>query len=186
MTSDHLSARIDRLESIEAIRQLAARYALAIDSRDIDAWLSLFVDDVDCGSRGTGREALRTFIEPALRCFYRSVHLVGGHCIEFEDANRATGTVYCRAEHEVGDEWVVMAIAYFDTYERRDGAWFFARRHEQHWYCAEQLERPGQPFRSWAGFADRPARLPEFFASWHGFWESVPAARLAEITRAPV
>jgi hypothetical protein len=30
-------ARIDRLESIDEIRQLAAKYSLALDMRDMDA-----------------------------------------------------------------------------------------------------------------------------------------------------
>ena len=42
-----LLARIDRIESTLAIQQLPIRYALAVDGRDIDAWLALFVDDVD-------------------------------------------------------------------------------------------------------------------------------------------
>ncbi len=40
MTS--LEARIDRLESLDAIRQLPAKYALALDMRDMDAMVSLF------------------------------------------------------------------------------------------------------------------------------------------------
>ena len=34
-----LEARIDRLESLDEIRQLAAKYSLAFDMRDADAWL---------------------------------------------------------------------------------------------------------------------------------------------------
>ena len=59
MTDSALLERLDRIEATLAIQQLAIRYAIAIDSRDIDAWLALFVDDVDCGRRGRGREALR-------------------------------------------------------------------------------------------------------------------------------
>ena len=58
-----LARRVDRVESQLAIQQLAARYALAVDSRDLDTWVDLFVEDVDCGSYGKGREALKKFIE---------------------------------------------------------------------------------------------------------------------------
>ena len=59
--------RLDRLESTLAIQQLPARYALAVDSRDVDTWISLFIEDVDCGRYGRGREALRSFIDPGIR-----------------------------------------------------------------------------------------------------------------------
>src|SRR3981081_4579950 len=69
-----LARRVDRVESQLAIQQLAARYAVAVDSRDLDTWADLFVADVDCGSYGKGREALKKFIDPAVRTFYRSHH----------------------------------------------------------------------------------------------------------------
>src|SRR5690348_8154994 len=94
-----LSARIDRIESTLAIQQLPVRYALAVDGRDIDAWVNLFVGDVNCGRHGTGRKALADYIEPLISTFYRSQHLICGHRIEFVDADNAKGQVYCRAEH---------------------------------------------------------------------------------------
>ena len=42
--------RLDRLESIEEIRQLVARYALAIDTRDLEALAGLFSPSVRIGS----------------------------------------------------------------------------------------------------------------------------------------
>ena len=47
-----LAARIERLESLEEIRALPHRYAMAVDARDIDAYLECFIEDVDCGRRG--------------------------------------------------------------------------------------------------------------------------------------
>jgi zinc transport system permease protein len=41
-----IEARLDRLESLEQIRQLPARYGLALDMRDMDALAGLFVEDV--------------------------------------------------------------------------------------------------------------------------------------------
>src|SRR4051812_50101010 len=123
MTDPETLARLDRVESMLEIQQLGVRYAMAIDARDIDAWLALFVEDIDCGRRGKGREALRGFIEPAVRDFYRTVHTITGHAIDRIDGDVAEGRGYCRAEHEFGDRWVVQAICYFDTYEGRDGGW---------------------------------------------------------------
>ncbi len=67
-----IEARLDRVESALAIQQLPIRYAMAVDGRDIDSWVNLFVADVNCGSYGCGRDALRNFIEPMLTNFYRS------------------------------------------------------------------------------------------------------------------
>jgi ketosteroid isomerase-like protein len=181
-----LLARVDRLESLDAIRQLPCRYALAVDARDVDAWLALFVDDVDCGRRGTGREALRTFIEPGIRTFYRSIHQVCGHVIDFADPDHATGTVYCRAEHEAGGEWVVMAIIYYDTYERRENRWYFVKRQERHWYSADILRRPEAPFQLWERWAHRLPDLPEHFPTWQPFWAASGNEEIAALTTAPI
>ena len=62
-------------------------------------------------------------IDPQVRTFYRSIHQICGHQVDFVDDDHATGKVYCRAEHEDRGRWVVMAICYFDEYERRDGRW---------------------------------------------------------------
>src|SRR5271165_1096374 len=123
-----LARRIDRIESTLAIQQLAARYAVAVDSRDLDTWVELFVEDVDCGRRGKGRSVLKGFIDPAVRSFYRSIHQICGHVIDFAGENQASGKVYCRAEHEDRGKWYVMAICYFDRYARRDGNWLFEQR----------------------------------------------------------
>jgi hypothetical protein len=188
MTNTDLAERIDRLESIHAIQQLAIRYAIAVDSRDIDAWLALFPDDIDCGKRGRGREALRGFIAPLLRDFYRTVHFICGHQIEFVDRDHAIGRVYCRAEHERGEEWIVQAICYFDQYVRKDGVWCFNRREEDFWYSADLLERPQQ-----AGFARWPGPAPKFqpkmmvsrFPTWRAFWADCSADDLGKITSQP-
>jgi len=175
-------ARIDRLESQAAIQQLAIRYALAIDGRDLDAWTALFIPDVHCGRAGKGRAVLRSIIEPAARSFYRSIHQICGHRIEFDDADHASGVVYCRAEHEDDGKWVIMAIAYFDSYERQGGEWYFARRREKHWYAADWQERPTAPFTGWPAH-DAPPLLPQAFETWAPFWAGEAPDALARLTR---
>lgn len=184
---EDLNARIDRIESYQAIQQLPIRYALAIDGRDIDGWVNLFIEDVNCGRYGTGREALKSFIGPTVQHFYRSIHYICGHRIEFIDADHAEGKVYCRAEHESGEDWVVMGICYFDTYERRDGEWFFVRRKEQHWYAADELERPSGPnFSNWPGNDIPDPALPQAFPTWKSYWDDAGEEAVAKATRYPV
>lgn len=179
-----LETRIDRLESLAAIQQLPIRYAIAVDSRDMDSWVDLFIPDVHCGRRGNGRDVLKSIITPAVRTFYRSVHQICGHRIEFDDADHAHGVVYCRAEHEDEGKWVVMAIAYFDSYERRDGEWLFVRRREKHWYSADWQERPAAPFTGWAGH-DNPPDLPQDFDSWASFWADMDGQEISRLTDQP-
>jgi hypothetical protein len=168
---NELGVHIDRLESRLAIQQLPIRYAMAVDGRDIDTWVSLFVPDVQVGPDSHGHEALREHITPLLRTFRRSVHQICGHRIDLdlEDIDHATGAVYCRAEHEVAHRWIVMAICYFDDYRRVDGEWLFGRRRERHWYAADITEHPqAVGFDSWQ--RGLPPSLPDAFPTWVPFW----------------
>jgi 3-phenylpropionate/cinnamic acid dioxygenase small subunit len=177
-----LAERVERIEAHLAIQQLAIRYAMAVDARDMDAWVGCFRPDVDMGRHGTGREALRRYLDPMVRRFYRSVHQICGHRIELTAKDTATGAVYCRAEHEVGDDWIVMAICYFDEYARVNGEWFFSRRRERHWYAADVTAAPqSKGFAGWAG-SGTPA-LPGEFGSWASFWDGDP--RAATLSTAP-
>jgi hypothetical protein len=189
MSETEILARLDRVESTLAIQQLPIRYAIAIDSRDIDALVELWADDVNCGSHGKGREALRGFIDPLIRDFYRTVHKITGHAIDFVDADHATGKVYCHAEHEYGDRWIVQAICYFDTYERRDGKWFFVRRDEDFFYTADHLERPQDAdFLRWPGPAPKhnPPMMLERLPSWVDFWSRSEVEKINQVTKHPV
>ena len=77
-----MAARIARLEDHLEIQQLPIRYAMAVDGRDVETWLALFVADIDLGRHGRGRQALRELIAPQLRWFYRSIHQIVGHRVE--------------------------------------------------------------------------------------------------------
>lgn len=171
--SDPITARLDRLEAHEQIRQLAARYALALDGRDVPALAALFVDDVRTGDGGVGRDALARWFDPVLRPYGITFHLIGNHVIDLVDQDHATGVVYCRPEHEVGDLWVVMPMIYRDRYERRDGRWYFRSRKPSVFYAADVLEHPlAVPDRF--HFPNNPmiteAELPQAWASWREFW----------------
>ncbi len=157
---------IDRLVAYEEIRQLAARYALAIDSRDLDALVGLFVDDVQVGRDRRGRAALRDSFRTSLRAIGVSILNVGTHVIDIVDDHHATGHVYCKGEIQDGDRWIHQAILYRDTYERRGEHWYFVRRIHELWYGAEVGVNP-------LGLA--PANWPEHHAGWGTLperWES--------------
>ena len=122
MADESLIARIDRLESLDAIRQLVAKYSLVLDMRDSVAWVNLFPEDVKVGGGKQGRKALRDwFDETHSMQFDGTSHHIGGHVIDFDDPDHAQGVVYSKNEHETGAEWVIMQMMYFDKYERIDG-----------------------------------------------------------------
>jgi ketosteroid isomerase-like protein len=194
MTDESLLRRIDRVESHLAIQQLAARYALAVDGKDVNEVVTLFVEDVNAGtSWGTGREALTRFYRDALSHFYRSMHLIAGHVIAFDDEDHAHGVVHCRAEHEAGTQWGIMVMNYRDDYERQDGTWYFRRRRLQPLYTTDVLSRPRGPgfLRGWAGSADDSAewesgRLPTEFPAFATFWRDIPPQQVAALTADPI
>lgn len=154
----------------EQIRQLASRYAVAIDSRDLDTLVNLFVEDVRVGRDRVGRDALRANFTEQLRDLGVTILLVGNHVISVVDDDHATGIVSCRGEIEMGDQWVVQAIQYHDTYERRDGTWFFVRRRHLLFYGADILDRPiGLPLAHWPASATGKGELPEALSTWQEF-----------------
>lgn len=167
-----LEARIDRLESLDAIRQLPAKYALALDMRDMDAMVSLFVADVRVGKEASGRQALRAYMDGTLRSpFTGTSHHIGGHVIEFDDADHAHGIVYSKNEHETGDEWVIMQMMYVDDYVRQDGRWHFARRLPLYWYATDLNKPPvGDNKMRWPGTDWAEGNFHKLFPSFAEFW----------------
>jgi uncharacterized protein (TIGR02246 family) len=167
-----LEVRIDRLESLDAIRQLPAKYALALDMRDMDAMVSLFPEDVRVGKDASGRLALRAYMDRTLRSpFTGTSHHIGGHVIEFDDPDHATGVVYSKNEHETGDEWVIMQMMYVDDYVRQLGRWFFARRLPLYWYATDLNKPPvGANKMRWPGTDWAEGNFHKLFPSYADFW----------------
>jgi hypothetical protein len=166
-----LERRLDRMESVEQIRQLPARYALALDMRDLDALVGLFPEDVQVG-RSRGRAALRAWFDRTLRVqFTGTSHHIGNHVIEFEDADHARGVVYSKNEHETATEWVIMQMMYVDEYVRSADRWYFLRRLPLYWYATDLNKPPlGTDKMRWPGVAPYTGGYHELFPSWKAFW----------------
>jgi hypothetical protein len=162
---------LERLVACDQIRQLAHRYALAVDSRDIDALVQLFVPDVRVGREAVGRDALHRDFERQLRAVGVTILFVGNHVIDFEDDEHARGVVYCKGEIQEGKRWIHQAIQYQDRYERREGRWLFARRKHLLWYGAEQATSPlEQPPADWPASSTGLGTLPGSWETWRRFW----------------
>jgi hypothetical protein len=166
--------RLDRLESLAAIQQLAVRYALAVDARDLDTLVSLFVPHVRVGKDKRGRAALRAWFEVVLKETRVSIHFVGNHVVDFDDADHARGVVYCHDELDrpATGEWQQGQLQYWDDYERVQGEWCFARRRFYRWYLVDASVRPSHGAGVNAGIDPLPAGLlPDAFPTWSSFWQ---------------
>ena len=151
---------------------MASRYAVALNHRNLDALVELFVADVRVGRDDVGRETLKQNMAAQLRDGHRTILQVSNHVIDVDDADHASGIVGTRAEIERGDEWVIQVIEYHDTYERRDGRWLFVRRRHHLWYGADMLTRPNVlPEANWPKSQTGKGTLPEMMPSWQA-WQS--------------
>lgn len=166
--------RLARLESLDEIRQLVAKYCLALDMRDLDALCGLFPEDVRVSREASGRQALKIWFDQTLReQFTGTAHVTGNHIIEFDDDATARGLVYSRNEHETGDEWIIMTMMYWDRYERIDGRWLFRRRLPLYWYATD-LNRPpiGANKMRWPDREPYEGGYADFFPAWRKFWSA--------------
>ena len=162
-----------RVVAHDQIRMRASRYAVAVDSRDLDALVELFVDDVQVGRNTFGRDALRESFRESLSAVGVTMLHVGTHQIDLQGPDDATGLVYCLGQVADGDRWVHQSILYRDTYARRDGRWLFVRRVHELWYGQAAPTNPlEQEPANWPQHADGRGTVPESFPSWERFWLS--------------
>ena len=181
MSAVDLAARIDRLESLDEIRQLVAKYSLSLDMRDLDAHVNLFAPDIRVSRDKVGRSHLKRWLDDTLRLqFTGTSHHIGNHIIEFSDPDNAHGVLYSKNEHETpcadgSTEWVIMQMIYWDNYERIDGRWLFRRRLPCYWYATD-LNKPPVGEEKLRG-PDRErydGASHDLWPSWREFWLSPP------------
>ena len=158
-----LEARIERLEALDQIRQLAGKYTLALDMRDFDSMANLFVDDVGVPGKQRGRQALKRWYVDTMREIPGSFHGINGQIIDFESPGLGSGIVYSRNDLDLGESWMHELMIYLDRYERRDGVWFFQRRTPLYWVHTdpnvpplgeEKMRRPGSDTATRGGYHD--------------------------------
>ena len=174
--NESLLARVDRLESLDEIRQLAAKYSLSLDMRDLDAHVNLFAPDIRVSREKVGRSHLKSWLDDTLRLqFTGTSHHIGNHIIEFDDPDNAHGVVYSKNEHETGDEWIIMQMLYWDNYQRIDGRWYFRRRLPCYWYATDLNKPPiGDNKMRWPDREPYEGAYHDLWPSWQDFWNSPP------------
>jgi hypothetical protein len=188
MSEQTLLERVDRLESLDEIRQLAAKYSLSLDMRDLDAHVNLFAEDIRVSREKVGRTHLKRWLDDTLRLqFTGTSHHIGNHIIEFDDADHAHGVVYSKNEHETPcangeSEWVIMQMLYWDNYERIDGRWYFRRRLPCYWYATDINKPPvGENKMRWPDREPYSGAYHELWPSWLEFWRNPPSDEEAQV-----
>lgn len=166
---------LERLLAYEEIRQLASRYAVYSDARDMDALVDLFIPDVRVGRDTHGHVALRKDFDTAFRGVGVTFLQVGSQLIDLVDDDHATGIVYCRGEIQDGgidsDRWIIHAIQYHDAYERCGGRWLFVRRKHFLVYGAELGVNPlGLEDANWPRSQTGMGSHPQALETWKTFW----------------
>lgn len=129
------ATRLARLEADEQIRGLVAGYARAYDARDFDALAEIHDPQI----REAAMAGLREQMQPG-----RTFHLTAEPVITHHGPDEAGGVVVCRAEAEVGDQWLVIGVVYNDRYVRRADRWYLAERRHEIAYASDVLSRPAR------------------------------------------
>lgn len=163
---------VERAAARDEIRQLAYRYADAVDRRDIDLMVSLFAPDARFGAYGAGPEACRRLSEESLARVGVAVLMVTNHLIDFEDAGNAYGAVWCHAHvDDHAERFIEQLIKYEDRYVLLDDGWRFARRRHLLWYGAATGRSPlDQPVANWPAQQVGRGSIPYDDPAWQAFW----------------
>lgn len=125
-----LEERITRLEDIEAIRSLQAKYQRCLDIRDFDGLAECFAEDV-VSSYGNGsmsyegRDAVLNFLREAMTLKMPSSHLIHGGEIDVKDTSNATAKWYLEdfLLHRKYKLKLHGAAIYDVDYIKTDGRW---------------------------------------------------------------
>ena len=176
---EQIMARLDRLESKDAIRGLVTAYAIACDEHDMPRLLSLFTEDAcfdapNGAMVANGRGEIESMFIETLKNRGPAFHWTHDVSAEIDpdDPNKATGLVYSHAETTPNGVVSLAAMKYFDDYRREDGQWRFAKRVISFLYyvpAVEYAEGLNSQNRVVIGAERLPADYPESLAAWQAF-----------------
>ncbi len=170
-----LEQRIRRLEDRAELRELIARYCIAIDDRDIETIADVFTADGRFRSQdgvmdAQGREAVLNQFRGRFAALKATNHIAHDQILTFgEDPDCAAGIVTSHAEVWRNGRALIAALRYRDTYRREDGRWRFADRLLSFLYYLpvdEYAEGLGSRYRMRAYGDQRLADYPEALPSW--------------------
>ncbi|MEV0945153.1 nuclear transport factor 2 family protein [Rhodococcus sp. NPDC049939] len=167
---------LQRLVAKDAIRDLAANYALAVDDHDIEALIAMFADDAMFEVAGTtlrGHDEIRGFYVASMERYHTMLHTPEIHVVTIADDNHATGIMTGHAELAVHDTLMMSAYRYRDRYLRSNGTWQFSSRAVSFMYSVP-FESMGASFRTtrrirWPQTRYTEADYPESAPTWNTY-----------------
>ena len=130
-----LEERVARLEAVEAIKRLKARYCAYCDNNyDPEGLAGLFTQagvwDGETFGRYVGRDEIKSFFQRTSGNIVFAAHLVLNPIIEIKDADHQTGkwrlimpATAQEAGQRVARRWLI--AAYDERYVRVGGTWLF-------------------------------------------------------------
>lgn len=128
-----LEQRIKRLEDIEEIRYLQAKYQRCLDSRDFDGLAECFADDAissygDGKMSYKGKDEIIKFLADVMSIKMPSTHLIHGGEIDWIDPNNAKAKWYLE-DHLVHQTYLVKlhgAAIYHIEYKKINDKWLIS------------------------------------------------------------
>ena len=125
---DDISVRLQRLEDVEAIRELKAMYCRAVDQRDAEAWAGVFTDDAiwegDRFGRYEGLDEIREYFEQILENLTFTIHYVMNPVIRVNgDHAYGTWVLFEPCTMNQGSVPVWGAGSYEEEYVRTGNGW---------------------------------------------------------------
>lgn len=170
-----LTKRIRALEDRAELRELVARYGIAVDDRDIDALTALFTPDASFRSEdgvmsALGRDAVIEQFRGRFAALKATNHIAHDQILEpGPGPDAASGLVSSHAEVCRNGRVLIAALRYRDRYRRHEGRWRFAERALSFLYylpVEEYAEGLAGRLRMRAYGDQRPADYPESLPTW--------------------
>jgi ketosteroid isomerase-like protein len=178
--TEALARRVERLEALAEIRELAARYCFAVDGRDIDAIGECFtrggaMRSYDGKMDATGRSAVIEQFHGRFAVLGPSNHFTHDHIITFDEADfaAAKGLVNAHAEVVRNGRPLLASLRYHDEYRHEEGRWRFHVRTLAFFYYVEpQRYREVMlgTHRNEAYSSPHPADFPEALPTWQRYY----------------
>lgn len=134
MESNGFALRLRKLEALESIRDLSARYVFSVDDRDLDGVAACFAENARFRSRdgkmnAVGRIAIMEQFQRRFSVLGHGAHYTHDHLIRLDDdANAGRGLVSLHAELMRNGKPMLAALRYEDAYCIEEGRWKFADR----------------------------------------------------------